>query len=89
MCCDLFFSDESAALVKNKKQYFLTQKLVQCLDHAQPECLRAKVPAGWLKAKKTDSESGICAVQTVHDVLLNHCSEANPSSRNTPPFSIK
>ena len=52
MCRNLFFSEERASVVKNKKHCFRTKALVQCMNYAQPECLRVKAPTFWLSAKK-------------------------------------
>ena len=49
---DLFFSEERTLVVKNKKHCFSTRALVQCMNYAQPECLRVKAPTFWLSAKK-------------------------------------
>ena len=61
----------------NSKSYFLTKALVQCLNHAQPECLHIKAPTNLLKAKK-DSVLGPlrCANQKkLYFPLESACSE--------------
>ena len=64
MCRNLF-SEERASVVKNKKHCFPTKALDQCMNAAQPECLRVKAPTFWLSAKKKKILClELCAVQT-------------------------
>ena len=51
MCRNLFFSEERASVVKNKKHYFPTKALVQCMNDAQPEFLREKAQTLHISAK--------------------------------------
>ena len=56
--CRNLFSEERASVVKNKKHFFPTKALFQCMNYAQPECLRVKCTYLAECPKKKDSVFG-------------------------------